>query len=349
VPRFTETSLLVNVAVFALAAALVWAAGKRVARYADIVAEQTGIGQALAGMLLMAIITSLPEVAVSASAAATGDPALGVNDVIGSASVNIVILALADAVIGRDALTSVLGDPVVLMQGAFGILLFGVVAGVVILGDAPVAGAGAGAWTLLVLYVLMVRTLSLERARTAWTAQPRNVPLPRVVGPPRLASDAEREPLRPIAWKLAAAAAAILVAGFLLSRTGEAIAEQTGLGTSFVGAVLVAFSTSLPEVSTVLEAMRLGRYTMAVSDVFGTNLANVCIIFVADIIAEGEPVLARVGDMSAFGAILAIVLTSIYLAGLVERHNKTVARLGLDSVVVLVTYAAGVVMLYSLR
>ena len=72
--------------------------------------------------------------------------------------------------------------------------------------------------------------------------------------------------------KMIAAGATILVADSLLSRTGEAIAMKTGLGSSFVGAVLLAISTSLPEARSVLSAVQLRCYDMAVSEVFGVNL-----------------------------------------------------------------------------
>lgn len=94
-----------NLAAFAAAAAVVWFAGARIARYADAIAEKTGIGRAVLGMLLLGGITSLPELAVASTASLAGHPALSVNDLLGSAAINVVIIALADAVIGRDAIT----------------------------------------------------------------------------------------------------------------------------------------------------------------------------------------------------------------------------------------------------
>jgi cation:H+ antiporter len=141
----------------------------------------------------------------------------------------------------------------------------------------------------------------------------------------------------------------ILVAGYALSQTGSAIAEQTGLGSSFVGFVLVAISTSLPEFSTALEAARLGRFTMAISDILGTNLINVGLLFLVDAVARGEPVLNVVGAFSQFGALLGIIVTTLFLVGLAERRDRTIFRLGIDSAAVLVVYVGGLVLLYTLR
>ena len=159
----------------------------------------------------------------------------------------------------------------------------------------------------------------------------------------------QKDSLAKLAGKTALAAAVVLVAGFFLAKTGEAIAQQTGLGTSFVGAVLLAASTSLPEVSTVLAAVRLKRYEMAVADVFGTNLFNVTILFAVDVLYDGPPVLREVGPFAGFGALLAIVLTSIYLVGMIERRDRTVARMGYDSLAVLAVYLAGIAVLWMLR
>jgi cation:H+ antiporter len=152
-----------------------------------------------------------------------------------------------------------------------------------------------------------------------------------------------------LAPRIAAAGAAILGAGFVLARSAEAIAGQTGLGTSFVGVVLLAAATSLPEVSTVLAAVRLKRYEMALADIFGTNLFNVSILFFVDLVYDGEPVLAAAGAFAGFAALLALSLTAIFVIGMIERRDRTVARMGWDSLTVLAVYAAGLVVLYRMR
>lgn len=129
----------------------------------------------------------------------------------------------------------------------------------------------------------------------------------------------------------------------------DALAQQSGLGTSFFGVVVLAFATSLPEASTVIAAVRLGRHGMAIGDVLGTNLFNVTIIVLVDALHPGGPVLLEAGRFASFGALLALVLTGIFLVGLVERRDRTVGPLGLDSVLLLLTYAGGLVVLYVLR
>jgi cation:H+ antiporter len=162
-------------------------------------------------------------------------------------------------------------------------------------------------------------------------------------------ADSDPRSLRRLALYTALCAVVIMVAGFLLARTGEVLAEKTGLGTSFFGAVALGFATSLPELSTVLEAVRLRRYTMAISDIFGTNLFNVTIIVLVDALHRGGPVLVEAGPFAATAALLALLLTAIYLAGMLERRDRTLLRMGYDSIAVVLTYVAGLVLLYAQR
>lgn len=330
-----------NAAAFLAAAAVVWAAGTRIARYAGEISGATGIGQAVLGMLLLGGVTSLPELAVASTASIAGHPALSVNDVLGSAAINVLIIALADAVIGRDAITSVLAAPRVLLQGVLGIALLSVAAAATVSIPLPFAGASLWTWALLLGYLACAWVISRSRSEKAWQA---TGPVPK-----KDSGEAGEAPLRPLVLKTGAAAAAVLVGGFLLTKSGEALAQQTGLGTNFFGAVALAGATSLPEISTVTAAVRRKRYEMALSDIFGTNLFNVLILFVADFLYAGPPVLAEVGAFAGVGALVAIVLTALFLAGMLERRDRTVARMGWDSLAAIFVYLGGLLVLYRLK
>ncbi len=154
---------------------------------------------------------------------------------------------------------------------------------------------------------------------------------------------------RRVVLKTIAAAVVILVAGFVLTKTGEAIAEATGLGQSFFGAVFLAIATSLPELSSVISALRHGHEMLAIGDVLGGNLFDLALVFVVDAIYAGGPVLNEVGTFSAFAALLGIALTTFYVIGMIERRDRRIFRMGYDSVAVLVCYAIGLAVLYGLR
>jgi cation:H+ antiporter len=76
---------------------------------------------------------------------------------------------------------------------------------------------------------------------------------------------------------------------------------------------------------------------------------NMSILFLVDLLYDGPPALAQAGAFAGFAALLAIALTAVYTAGMVERRDRTVARMGYDSLAAMAIYAAGLFVLYGLR
>jgi cation:H+ antiporter len=349
---FTQLGLPVNLGLFALAAVAVWFAGSRLTHYADAISKATGIGQAVIGVILLAGVTSLPEIGVTSTAALAGNAQLAVNNLFGSIALQVMLLAIVDFAVGRRALTAAVPEPAVMLEGSLNVILISMAAAAMVVGDVSVFGVGLWSWIFIVAYVACIRALANAEGRHPWLAARDDEvdrPLIEEQQEKEEASGEERGSLRALLVKTSAVAAAILALGFVVARSGDAIAQQSGLGQSFVGFVLVAFATSLPELSTALTAARRGLYTMAISDILGTNLLNVAMLFLVDLLDTGEPVLNRLDDFAIFGALLAVVLTALFLAGLAERRDKSILRMGYDSVLVIVVYVVGIALLYTLR
>jgi len=331
-----------NAAVFLAAAAVVWVAGTGLAS-ADGIARRTGLGHAFVGMALLGGITSLPEMATSAASAHAGSPELAVNNVLGSTATNLAILALADVAVGRGVLTARVGSPAPLLQGVLSVLALALAGIAAHVADVPLCGR-VGVWTagLAAISLLFLWLAARAADSPGWVrAGP---------DPHGASAEAAGEPpsMRALALRTAAASAAILAAGVLLSRSGEALAEATGLGQGFFGAVLVAFATSLPELSSVFAAVRLGRHAMAVGDVFGTNIFNVGILLATDLAYADGPVLTAVGDFAVTAALVATALSAVVLAGLLLPRGRR-GGVGLDAAAALLVYAGGVALLYGQR
>lgn len=335
-----------NVVLFLVAALAIWFSAVRLTRHADAIATRTGLGQEMVGLLLLGGVTSLPELAVATTATLQEAPELTIGNLLGAAAINVVLLALADAAIRHRALTSVQGSPKVILIGVLGVVTMAVVVAPTLTGDTLVLGIGGWTWVLLGVYGGAVWVMAHSHAERVW--RPMGDALPGRGGEPPPAADAG-DSMRRVVAGAAAAAAVILAAGYVLARTGDAIAQQTGLGNSFFGVVVLAMATTLPEASTVVAAVRLQRYEMAISDVLGTNLFNVTIIALVDALHPGGPVLVEAGRFASFAALLALVLTCLFLIGLVERRDRTIRRLGIDSVIALFVYGAGLAVLYQLR
>lgn len=342
-PDFAAAPIWLNGIAFAASAGFVWLAGTRLSYYVDAILRHTSLGQAVAGVLLLGGITSLPEIATAGAASVGGNAPLAVNNLLGGFAMQVAILAIADLLIRDKALTFVVPNPVVLLQGALGIILVALVAVGIAVGDIPILGAGAWTWAVFGFFLFSIWLVARSERSPAW----------QVVGQPQGRDNGQVEPkversLKKAVTGTAIAGLVILVMGYALAGSGEALADQTGLGSSFFGAVFVAISTSLPEVSTVLAAVRLGRYVMAMSDIFGTNLFDIALVFLVDLLFLESPVLNHVGTFSILAGLLGILVTAFYLVGLVERRDPVVLGVGLDTLAVIVTYLGGIALLYGL-
>ncbi|MGV3742493.1 MAG: sodium:calcium antiporter [Burkholderiaceae bacterium] len=354
--NFKSQPLWMNLAVFAASGSVVWMSGTKISRYADVIARKSGIGHVAVGIALLGSLSSLPEIAVSLSSAISQSPVLAVNNLLGGVAMQVAILAVADAFIGRQPLTVTVTSPTVLLQGTLNVLLLTLVAAGIALDDVAFLGIGAWPWAILMVYGLAIWNIAQSQNREPWIAanakeqKQKNARAEEEVRSKNsLQQQLEQESLRKIGIRTAIAAGAILVAGFFLSQIGDAIAEQTGLGQNFVGAVLLALSTSLPEISIVFAAVRLKQYEMVIAEIFGSNAFSITLIFLVDALYAGKPVLGEVSKFSLFAALLAIFITTLFLVGLVERRDRTVARMGIDSLAVLIAYAGGLFLLYQLR
>ncbi|MGE0801967.1 MAG: sodium:calcium antiporter [Lautropia sp.] len=350
-PDFGSLSLVANLAIFAASAVVVWIAGVRMVRLVDRLAERTGMGKGFAGALLLGGIVSLTEIATVSSAASTGSPLLALNNLFGSESINLFLLAAADPVAGREALTSFAARPALLFQGVMCIVLLTVAAIAMTVGDRLIFGVGAWSTAILLLGLLGLGLSARYESRKVWTTHERPRSCEDDDGPTDDPARADRkpEPRAPLYPQLIAVGLVILAAGFLLSMTGDALAEQTGLGTSLVGFLLVGISTSLPELSTVTTAIRMKQHEMAIGDILGSNVFNLLLIFLTDVVYDGDAVLNEVGRFEIVAALLAIAMTGVLLLGLLERRDRTLLGMGYDSAAIIAIFLGGVALLFGLR
>ena len=167
-PDFHALPLSFNIALLVASAGIVWFAGTRLARYADGIAEATGMGHALAGFLFLGGVTSLPELASSVTASLEGFGTLAISGLLGSIAINVLLLAFADAILGRDALTSTVAHPATLLQGLLGILLLGVLIAGITIGEVELLGLGVWSATMVPLFAIAVWLSSRLENRPTW-------------------------------------------------------------------------------------------------------------------------------------------------------------------------------------
>ncbi len=340
-----DQSLWSIFAVFFVSAIGVWFSATKLTLYVDTIAHRTSIGEAFAGLLFLGFSTSLPEIVTTVTAAADGNAQLAGSNLLGGVSLQFVVLALVEAVAKRrEALTSVAPKAILMLQGVVMIFMLAVVIMAISLGETFTIG-NVGAWTLslVVIYIVTLRIVYLYETAPAWV--PNNQNKESVVENIQREDQLEHLSNINLYLRIFAAAIVILGTGYFVTRASEAMVEVTGLGSHVIGATLLALTTSLPEVTTSWSAIRLGAYTMAISNILGTNAIEVALFFPADLAYKKGAILTDLHSSSIFLASLGIIITALYLWGLLERKNRTILGMGWDSFAVFIVYVAGVIIL----
>ena len=335
--------------IFAASAAVIWVAGIRLSNYTDILADRLHLGQALGGLILLAVATNLPEIAITYSAAASGKLDVAVSNILGGIAIQTVVLVALDAfgVRERRPLTYQAASLTLVIEGAVVLaVLVVVVMGTQLPSDLVVARLSPD--VVLIAVVWMAGLLLTQRAgkNLPWSSSgeaPDSQPQPRGHSQKNRAAQATRAGVSTAKASLifGAAAVATLVAGAFAEESGTAAADQIGLSGALFGATVLAAATSLPELSTGLTAVKQGDYKLAFGDIFGGN-AFLPVLFLLAVVVSGKSVLPNAHATDLYLTGLAGLLTIVYMAGLLFRPQKQHARLGIDSITVLVLYVVGV-------
>jgi cation:H+ antiporter len=138
----------------------------------------------------------------------------------------------------------------------------------------------------------------------------------------------------------------VVLAGTALARYADAIAEATKLGRLWIGSVLLAGATSLPELTTDISAVRLGATDLAVGDLFGSSMANMLILAVIDLLPPRKQVLQQVAFDHALAASLAISLNALAAVLVIVRPDFSLLWVGPGSLLLFLAYVAGTRVVY---
>ena len=317
---------------FVLLACVIVIAGTFLARCADRIAEVTKLGRSLAGLVLLAGATSLPELAVGWSAVKIGAVDLAVGGFIGSSLFNLLILAMLDlltrtrgSMLSRTAASHALA--------AIGSMLLTTIAllSLLVRNDGVVLRIGIGSWAIILAYLFSLRLIYHDSLTAAESAPP-------------------QEPEAPLPWRSAVigyvtAAAAIFLASPLLAQSAEDLADVTGLGRTFFGTVFIACVTSLPEAVTTLAAIRLGTVNMAIGNIFGSNAFNVFLLGIADF-AHPRSLFTMASQAHAVTATCVILVTAVATSSLLYRAEKRWWVIEPDALLITILIIGSLVLVY---
>lgn len=326
---------------FLICTSMIVFAGSRLSHYGDVIAEKTGMGRTWIGVILMASATSLPELFTGISSVAIfNSPNIAAGDVLGSCMFNLLILAMLD--VGRKvAPISTLAHQGQIITASFGVLLLGLTT------ISLLAGHSIPALGWIGLYSLVIPLVYLGAMRVVFNYEKRRIAefLSEVKESVRYEHLSKR-----LAYsRFAAYAALIVIAATYLPYVAVQLATITGLGRTFIGSILVALSTSLPEIVVGKAALKMGAVDLAVGNVLGSNLFNLVILSIDDVFFLKGPLLSFVSPTHALTACAAMTMTAITMVALMYRSKKRLLLFSFESIGVFSVYVLTVLMLFLKR
>jgi cation:H+ antiporter len=329
------------------AGAVVWIAGIYLSDTTDILSYRLGIGEALGGAILLAIVTNLPEIAITVTASLSHNLGLATGNILGGIAIQTVVLVALDGFgVPDKPLSYYAADLVLVLEGALVIGVLGISVMATQLPAHSVLRVDPGAVLIAITWVAGLALLNRARKGLPWQEQG-NAPgaqADRDVAQRQKAQQAKERGTTTLQASIIflIASAATLGAGVVLEESGTRLASDAGMTGVVFGSTILAALTSLPELSTGLTSVRLGDYKLAFSDIFGGN-AFLPVLFLPASILSGGAVLPYAAHSDIYLTSLGIVLTMVYLWGLIFRPQQQFLRLGPDSIVVLLLYGLGTV------
>lgn len=143
-------------------------------------------------------------------------------------------------------------------------------------------------------------------------------------------------------------AALVASSGIRLARDGETLGHASGLGGLWIGAILVAAATSLPELATDISAVLQGHPSLAIGDLFGSTMANMLILAFCSLLTRRARLLGQGDGTQAIVGTVATLVTMIAALGILTEHSGT-GPFGWSAVAVIVGYAAGMRVMHANR
>lgn len=347
---FNSLSLPIVLLIFVVAAAAIWIAGIQLSNTADVLSSRLGLGEALGGLILLAIATNLPEIAITTSAALQHNLGIATGNILGGIAIQTVVLVVLDAfgVSGKYPLTYHAASLTLVLEGllVIAVLIVGIM-GTQLPPSVIFDRITPEGLLIAVLWLVGLWLIGKAGKGLPWHEQgdaPNSQEADRGASKQVKAKKAQEKKVSLARTGIVFSSASLVTlgAGVVLEQSGDAIAQHLGISGVLFGATFLAAATALPEVSTGLTSVKLQDYQLAVSDIFGGN-AFLPVLFLMATLLSGQAVLPRAEKTDIYIAGLGILLTTVYICGLIFRPGRRILRMGIDSLVVLVLYVLGTV------
>jgi len=328
--------MLNGILFLALIAVIVYA-GSKLSRYGDALGEKVGLSGSWIGVVLLAAVTSMPEMFAGISASGLVKQAdLALGNLFGACIMNMVVVALLGILHHPDPIHRKAGEEQALGASLAMAALALAGLGLVLSRElVPVSlfDIGIFAIAIFLFYLVAQRLIFLFEKRRSPASEPQEY---------------GHLSLKAVVLRFSLAALVIVAAGTALPYVAEALAKQMGWGRSFVGSILMSLATTSPEMVVSISALRMGQVGMALGNLYGSCIFNMSLIFIDDIFYPGS-ILAQASSTHVFTALLAITMVAVSLIGLIFRaEKKSLRHMSWDSLIILGLYLLGAVLIFRM-
>ena len=334
-----QTNLYINMLGFTLCAAVIVFSGIKLAKYGDKIADLTGMGKAWVGLILMASVTSLPELITGISAVAIVKvPDLAAGDIFGSCVFNLLILSVLDARINKPLFSMVKSSHIV--AAIFGIILLTVAGMAIFLSHEIPSVFWISSFTFVLFGIYLIAVWGIFKYEHAALIEA--PPETTIAESPSRSAD-----LKKAIGGYALHALIVIGTAIFLPYFGEHIASHTGLGNSFFGTFFLAASTSLPELVVSLAALRIGSLDIAVGNLLGSNVFNMFILGIDDVFYREGSLFKDISPSHLLSVFITIIMTAVVGLGLLFKpKKKQFWLLSLDTFIIILLYLALMIYLF---
>jgi cation:H+ antiporter len=327
------STIYLHIIGFIICAVIILVSGAQLSKYGDIIAELKGWGKMFVGIVMMASVTSIPELMTGMSSVLIVDaPNLAVGDIVGSCAFNILIISIMDLFYDpKKPLTSMV-RPGHVIAAAMGIIMLSFVALAINMPGVfgRIGWVGGSSIVFIVLYFVAIRVLyRYEKKQHLERTHP----------------ETGEYTFKQAVSKYVKHALIVMAAALALPYFGEHLAAASGLGESFFGTLFIAASTSLPEIVISVAAIRMGTIDLAIGNVLGSNIFNIGILALDDILYFKGPLLLFTGPSHIVPVLGTIIITAIGITGIVFRAERK-WKLAMDTVLILMVFVLMMLLSY---
>jgi cation:H+ antiporter len=335
-------SLVQAIAVFVVSTILIAIGGTFLTKEADRLADVSGLGEALVGAIFLGAITSMSGIVTSFTAALEGHPHLSVSNAIGGIAAQTVFLAIADITYKRANLEHAAASLSNIMQTV--VLMFFLVF-MLIINKTPeiyFLGIHPGTFIMITIYVISQKMIAKSKEFPMWRAVETDETKKDIPDQQNI----KKLKLHVVILRFLGLGILIAISGYMVAQSSITIASETGISENVIGAMLTAISSSLPELIVSVSAVRQRALTLAISNIVGGNTFDVLFVAFSDMSYQDGSIMHTFQDGQTFLITLTLLLTIILTLGLLFREKKGFAKIGWESVLMIVVFLGGYAMLF---